>query len=329
MPAPAAARSAISSPVSTSACWKELTLMPIPEKTEIGEHLFLPGHRACAGCGQATAVRIVLQAAGPNVIVANATGCLEVFSTPFPQSAWRVPWIHSLFENTAAVASGVAAALEAQGKLDGIKVIAMGGDGGTIDIGFGALSGMLERNDDVLYVCYDNEAYMNTGVQRSGATPLAASTTTSPAGKHSLGEDRPKKDAPAIAAAHGAPYVATASVGYPTDLERKVKKALSLRGAKYIQVHVPCPPGWGHEDALTLELAKLAVTTGLYPLVEWENGVVARVRKIKPQPVEDYLKPQRRFAHLFKSEAGKAELARVQELANSNIKRYELAGTAQ
>ena len=303
--------------------------MPVAEKTEIGEHLFVPGHRACAGCGQATAVRVVLEAAGPNVIVANATGCLEVFSTPYPQSAWRVPWIHSLFENAAAVASGVAAALKAQGKLDGVRVIAMGGDGGTIDIGFGALSGMLERNDDVLYVCYDNEAYMNTGVQRSGATPLGASTTTSPPGKRALGEDLPKKDAPAIAAAHGAPYVATASVGFYTDLERKVKKALSVRGAKYIQVHVPCPPGWGYDDKLTIELGKLAVATGLCPLLEWENGLVTRARKIKPQPVEDYLKLQKRFAHLFKSEAGKAEIARIQELANRNIERYDLAIPAQ
>ena len=288
------------------------------------ERGFLPGHRACAGCGQASAVRLIMEVAGPDVIVTNATGCLEVFSTPHPESAWGVPWVHSLFENSSAVAAGVEAALKQQGKLDSIRVLAFGGDGATLDIGFGPLSGMLERGHDVAYFCMDNEAYMNTGVQRSGSTPFAASTTTSPAGKESFGETRPKKDLPAIVAAHGVPYVATASMSLFTDLRRKVKKALDTRGPKYIQTHVPCPPGWGYDEKLSLEIGKLAVDCGLYPLVEWENGEVVRVRKIDPIPVEQYLKPQRRFRHLFRSEAGQEQVKLIQQLADENIRKYGL-----
>ena len=289
---------------------------------------FYPGHRACAGCGQASAARIVMETAGANCIVANATGCLEVFSTPYPETAWGVPWVHSLFENAPAVASGVEAALKKQGRLADTRVIAMGGDGATLDIGFGALSGMFERNHDILYVCMDNEAYMNTGVQRSGSTPFAASTTTSPAGRESFGEDRPKKDLPAIAAAHGIPYVATASMVIFADLRRKVKKALETRGAKYIQVHVPCPPGWGYDEKNSLDIGKLAVDTALYPLVEWENGQVVRVRKIKQVPVEEYLKTQRRFRHLFRGEEGKARIAEIQALADANVAKYGLVDPA-
>jgi len=298
--------------------------MSAPEFTYELTRGFLPGHRACAGCGQAAAVRIIMEVVGPKCVVANATGCLEVFSSPHPESAWGVPWIHSLFENAAAVASGIEAALKKQGKLDDIKVLAFGGDGATLDIGFGALSGMFERGHDVLYFCMDNEAYMNTGIQRSGATPFGATTTTSPAGRRSFGEDRPKKDLPAIAAAHGIPYVATASMSYFADLRRKTKKALGIRGPRYIQVHVPCPPGWGYHEKDTVEIGKLAVECGLYPLVEWENGEVVRVRKIKKVPVEQYLKSQRRFSHLLRTEAGKAQIAKIQELADANIKRYAL-----
>ncbi|NIQ99447.1 MAG: pyruvate ferredoxin oxidoreductase, partial [Gemmatimonadales bacterium] len=250
---------------------------------------------------------------------------LEVFSTPHPESAWGVPWVHSLFENAAAVAAGIEAALKYQGKLHEVQVLAFGGDGATLDIGFGALSGMMERGHDVTYLCMDNEAYMNTGVQRSGSTPFGAATTTSPAGRRSFGEDRPKKDLPAIAAAHGIPYVATASMSLFADLRRKVKKALAVRGPKYLQVHVPCPPGWGYEEKLSVDMGKLAVDCGLYPLVEWENGEVVRVRKIKPVRVEEYLKPQRRFRHLFRSEEGKAQIAKIQELADANIRKYGLA----
>jgi pyruvate ferredoxin oxidoreductase beta subunit len=286
---------------------------------------FLPGHRACAGCGQAAAVRLVMEVAGPNVIVANATGCLEVFSTPHPESAWGVPWVHSLFENVSAVASGVEAALKHDDKLDQTKVLAFGGDGATLDIGFGSLSGMLERGHDIAYFCMDNEAYMNTGVQRSGSTPFGASTTTSPAGRESFGEDRPKKDLPAIAAAHGIPYVATGSMSFFADLRRKTKKALETRGPKYVQVHVPCPPGWGYDEKQSMEMGRLAVECALYPLVEWENGEVVRVRKIKQIPVEEYLRPQRRFRHLFRSEEGKKHIAEIQAIADGNVRKYGLA----
>ena len=288
--------------------------------------LFKPGHTACAGCGQAIAARLVIEAAGPNTIIANSTGCLEVFTTAYPETAWAVPWIHSLFENSAAVASGIEAALKYQGKKDTTNVIAQGGDGGTADIGLQALSGMLERGQDILYVCYDNEAYMNTGVQRSGLTPFDTNTTTSPAGSASMGNPRPKKPLPEICAAHGIPYVATASAAYFQDLQRKVKKALSIKGAKYIQVHVPCPLGWRHETNLTLDVARLAVDTGLYPLVEYESGVLTGRRQIAPKPVEEYLKVQARFKHLLKSPD---EIKKIQEIADNNIKKYGLKVEAQ
>jgi len=288
--------------------------------------LLAPGHTACAGCGQAIAARLVVDAAGPNTIIANSTGCLEVFTTKYPESAWEIPWIHSLFENSAAVASGIEAALRYLGKKETINVIAQGGDGGSADIGLQAISGMLERGQDILYVCYDNEAYMNTGVQRSGLTPFNSSTSTSPAGSVSYGNIRPKKPMPEIALAHGIPYVATATVAFVPDLQRKVKKALSIRGPKYIQVHVPCPLGWRHGPELTLEIAKAAVETGLYPIIEYENGSLIGVRKITPRPVEDYLKPQGRFRHLFKSPE---EIKKIQDIANNNIQKYGLAAANQ
>ncbi|MEE9514643.1 MAG: thiamine pyrophosphate-dependent enzyme [Candidatus Brocadiales bacterium] len=292
------------------------------------KHLLLPGHTACSGCGEAMGARLVLDAAGPNIITTDATGCLEVFTTRWPQSAWGVPFIHSLFENSAAVASGIEAALKALGRTDEAKVIAQGGDGGTADIGLQCLSGMLERGHDVLYVCYDNEAYMNTGVQRSGLTPFNCDTRTSPSGKASWGNPLRKKDMPAIVAAHGAPYVATASIAYPKDVERKVKKALSIKGPKYLQIHVPCPPGWKSEPALTVKVAKLAVETGLYPVFEMENGVVTKVRKIPKtrKPVTEYLKVQGRFKHLFKKPGGEKEIKKIQQIADENIEKYGLAG---
>lgn len=295
-----------------------------PKKDESTAHLFTPGHTACAGCGQATAVRLVLRAAGKNVIITNNTGCLEIFSSNYPYSSWEVPWIHSLFENASAVASGVEAALRITGKLDNVRVISQGGDGSTGDIGFGALSGMWERGHDILYICYDNEAYMNTGIQRSGLTPHGADTTTTPAGHLSQGKKQGKKDIPGLAVAHGLPYVATATVGYPHDLDKKVKKALSIRGPKYLQIHCPCPLGWRHDTEQSMVLAKLAVDTGMYPLVEWENGKISSVKKItKPKPVQEYLKPQRRFAHLF-AKGGETVLAEVQQIANENIAKYGL-----
>ncbi|MFZ5801433.1 MAG: thiamine pyrophosphate-dependent enzyme [Candidatus Omnitrophota bacterium] len=283
--------------------------------------LFTPGHTACAGCGQAIAARLVIDAAGAETIVCNNTGCLEVFSTKYPESAWEVPFIHSLFENAAAVASGVESALKYLGIKDKVNVISQAGDGGTADIGLQALSGMWERGHDVLSVCYDNEAYMNTGIQRSGLTPFGTNTTTSPPGTASFGNIRFKKPVPEIALAHAIPYVATASVAYPQDIQKKVKKAISLKGPKYLQIHVPCPLGWRHESNETVNVAKLAIDSGLYPIFEYENGKLVSVRKIKPLPVEEYLKVQGRFKHLLNSPA---QLKMVQEIANRNIEKYGL-----
>ena len=292
------------------------------EKAHFQENLYVSGHTACSGCGQSMAVRIVMNAAGKNTIVANSTGCLEVFSTKAPETAFGVPWIHSLFENSAAVASGIEAALKQLRYADDIKIICQAGDGGTADIGLQAISGMLERGQNILCICYDNEAYMNTGIQRSGSTPFYANTTTSPIGKKSLGNLRPKKPIVEICAAHHIPYSATASVGNPKDIEIKVKKALSIQGPKYLQIHVPCPLGWKSDPSLTIEIAKLAVGTGLYPIVEYEYGKLGKVRKVpSPKPVEEYLKLQGRFRHLLKD---KEALAKVQEVADKNIKYYGL-----
>jgi pyruvate ferredoxin oxidoreductase beta subunit len=289
------------------------------------ETLFKPGHTACAGCGQAIGARLVIDTAGKNTIIANNTGCLEVFSTKYPESAWGVPFVHSLFENCSAVASGIESALKYLGQKDKINVIAQAGDGGTADIGLQALSGMLERGHDVLYVCYDNEAYMNTGIQRSGLTPTLTDTTTSPSGTASLGNPKPKKPMPEIVAAHGIPYVATASVGYPQDVQKKVKKALTIKGPKYIQIHVPCPLGWRHESGLTFDVAKLAVETGLYPLFEYENGQLTSRKIAAIKPVEEYLKVQGRFRHLLKNPEA---IKQVQAIADANIKKYGLKAEA-
>ena len=296
------------------------------ETQDIMEHkdLFVSGHRACQGCGMALAVRHVLKATGNDIIVVTPTGCLETFTSPGSYSPWMVPWIHHLFENGPSVASGIAAALKAQ-KRDSTRVLVIGGDGATFDIGFGALSGMLERGDDVLYICVDNGAYMNTGGQRSGATPTYAATTTDPPGSQSMGKIQKKKDLPALAAAHGVPYVATASVAHLKDLQRKVKKAMSYRGARYIQIDTPCPSVWGVASDRTLEVARLGVESGLVPLMEMENGVITRVRRIKKLvPVNDYLQSQKRFSHLFGNERALDELKRIQEFANENVKKYGL-----
>jgi pyruvate ferredoxin oxidoreductase beta subunit len=269
---------------------------------------------------------MVIDTAGPNTIVANNTGCLEVFTTRYPESAWDVPWIHSLFENAAAVASGIEAALIYLGKKETTNVIAQAGDGGTADIGLQALSGMLERGHDILYCCYDNEAYENTGIQRSGLTPYGTNTTTSPPGIRSIGNLRPKKPMPEIALAHGIPYVAVASVGFTQDLQRKVKKAISIKGPKYIQIHSPCPLGWRHELGQTLEVARLAVETGLYPLIEYENGALISKRQITPKPVEEYLKIQGRFKHLLNNPEA---IKQIQAIADANIAKYGLKAEAE
>lgn len=293
--------------------------------------LYNAGHRACPGCGAALACKYVTEATGPNTIMAMPTGCMEVTSTPYPESAWGISWIHNLFENSAAVAAGIETAYKAfkkRGKkgytdYDDINFVVLSGDGATFDIGIRSLSGMMERGHNVLYICYDNEAYMNTGIQRSGSTPLGASTTTSPPGKESFGEDISKKDMPAIAAAHGCKYVATASVAYPEDFKNKIKKALKTDGPKYIQVTSPCPRGWRSDASKTIEIARLAVETAVYPLFEMENGEITNVKKIKDRkPVEKYLELQGRFKHLFKMDGGEKIIQRIQEIADSNADRY-------
>jgi len=275
----------------------------VPRPIEPDEY-FAPGHRACIGCGEVLALRMVCKALGKDVIIANATGCMEIVSSPFPNTSWRVPWIHTLFENTAAVAAGIDCAvriLEKKGKIAAgqITVVGMGGDGGTSDIGFQALSGALERGHNFIYVCFDNEAYMNTGIQRSSATPFGAMTTTSPPGKVSIGQRTQKKNMPEIAVAHNIPYVATLNPSYPGDLATKVQKAKSIPGAKYLHVYSPCPTGWRCATDLSIELGRLAVETGIFPLYEVENGSYRLTKKVsKLKPVSDYLKLQGRFRHL-------------------------------
>jgi pyruvate ferredoxin oxidoreductase beta subunit len=287
------------------------------------------GHRACQGCGEALGARYVVDAAmratNGQLVAVNATGCLEVFSTPYPESSWQLPWLHSVFANAPAVAGGVAAALKARGLSD-VRVLAQGGDGGTVDIGMACLSGMFERNDDVLYVCYDNEAYMNTGVQRSGATPAYARTATTEAvgadPGASIGQG---KDMARIAMAHEIPYVATATVAELHDLEAKVERAMSMRGARYLHVLVPCPLGWGSAASDTIKLARLAQRSGLFPVYEAEHGELSSVLPIRRQvPVEEYLRPQRRYAHLFKDPPRTDLLERIQGIADRNIARYGL-----
>jgi len=265
---------------------------------------FLPGHRACVGCGEALAVRLAFKALGSNVIVSNATGCIEIVASQVPYTSWAVPWIHTLFENTAAVASGIEAALKAKKRKGQIpesdtKVVAIAGDGGTSDIGLQALSGAMERGHDMLYICFDNEAYMNTGIQRSSATPFGASTTTSPAGKVSTGQFSWKKDMPAIAAAHNIPYVATACHSYPFDMMKKMKKARSIKGPSYLHVLSVCPTGWRCPPDLAVRIGRLAVETGVFPLYEVENGQYKMSMDFpKLRPMTDYTKLQGRFRHL-------------------------------
>ncbi len=265
---------------------------------------FSPGHRACQGCAEALGVRLVGKALGRDTIVASATGCMEVTSTPLPFTNWNVPWIHVAFENAAAVASGAEAGMKVlmrKGRVPKkrINFLAMAGDGGTSDIGVQALSGALERGHDFIYVCYDNEAYMNTGIQRSSATPYGASTTTSPAGKVVPGQITWKKNMPEIAAAHDIPYVATACPSYPLDLIGKVKKGARIKGPAYIHILSACPTGWRLPPELAIKVGRLAVETGVFPLYEVENGRYRlSIDTGKLRPVEDYLKIQGRFRHL-------------------------------
>ncbi|MFB6132009.1 MAG: thiamine pyrophosphate-dependent enzyme [Halanaeroarchaeum sp.] len=296
-----------------------------PPEPEIShdDDLFNPGHRACAGCGPALAMRYITEATGENTIISQATGCMEVVSSPYPESSWGVSWIHDVFANAPGVASGVEAAYRAFDNKEGfeeyedhddVNFVVIGGDGATFDIGMRSLSGMMERGHDVLYIAYDNEGYMNTGIQRSSSTPLGAATTTSPPGENSFGNDTTKKDMPAIAAAHGCSYVATASIAYPTDFKQKVEKALEHDGPKYIQVSAPCMLGWEFDAAQTVSIAKLAVQTGVQPLIEMEHGELTDVMSLSDRkPVEEYLERQGRFSHLFAKEGGDEIIEELQE----------------
>lgn len=277
----------------------------------MSKNLFAPGHTACAGCGMAITVRNVLEAIGKDIIVVNSTGCLEIVSSAFPRSAFEVPYIHCVFENAPSVAAGISHCLRANGN-DHTTVLVLAGDGATYDIGFGALSGMLERNDDVLYICYDNEAYMNTGYQRSSATPLHASTTTSPTGSKIHGKAQIKKPIVDIAAAHKIPYAASGCVSYIEDMKVKVKKAKEMKGARFMSILSPCVPGWGYDPSKTIELGRLAVETGLWKLFEVENGVKKSTFKPKElKPVKEYFKHQKRFKHLTEE-----DIAEVQSIVD-------------
>lgn len=296
--------------------------------------LFTGGHRCCAGCGASMIARQVLMAAGPDTVVANATGCLEVASTIFPYTAWNVPFVHSAFENAAATISGVEALYKSwvrQGKYTKkLNFIAFGGDGGTYDIGLQSLSGAMERGHNILYVCYNNEAYMNTGVQRSGATPKGADTTTAPVGKVSKGKAQFRKDLTGIMAAHRIPYVAQSVAGNWRDLTSKVEKALSIEGPKFINVFQPCRLGWGYEPELTCEMGRLAADTCVWPLYEVQNGTYRVTYKPKvKKPVLEFIKLQGRFRHMTRPE-NKALLDEIQAITDKNweiLLRKEAANT--
>ena len=295
---------------------KELTL----------EEKLAPGHRLCPGCGPAMAARMALKAErGRPIIVSSATGCVEVSTTLFPYTAWRVPYVHSLFENAAATASGIEAAykwmLNRKETDKQIDIIALGGDGGTFDIGIQALSGALERGHDFLYICYDNEAYMNTGIQRSGATPRGASTTTSPAGSVIPGKRQNKKDLIAIVMGHHIDYAATATIGFPNDYITKVRKGLEVEGPAVVHVLAPCPLGWRSNPRDTIKLSKLAVQTTIWPLYEVEKGTYKlNMRITNPIAIEEYLKLQGRFSHLLKPNL-KNEVEAIRQGVNENWQR--------
>ena len=271
------------------------------------------GHNFCTGCGEALAIKLACKALGENVIIAMATGCDEVCTTPLPYTSWRVPWMHTLFENAAAEISGIEAGLKIlmkKGRMSekDIKCVAMAGDGGTSDIGIQALSGAFERGHNFLYICWDNEAYMNTGIQRSSATPYGASTTTAPAGKVSIGQTTWKKNMVAIAAAHDIPYAATACPSYPFDLMNKVKKGAEVKGPAYVHIFSPCPTGWRYPSDMTIEIGRLAVETGIFPLYEVEDGrYKLNIDRPKLKPVEEYLKLQGRYRHLLDEEINKIQ----------------------
>jgi pyruvate ferredoxin oxidoreductase beta subunit len=299
------------------------------------EELMSGGHRACAGCLPMTAMRQILLTAGRDTVCGCATGCVEVVTTIFPYTSWRTPFIHNAFENSAATVSGVEAAyrsLRKQGKIDkDMRFIAFGGDGGTYDIGLQSLSGAMERGHRMLYVCYDNEAYMNTGIQRSGGTPKGTQTSTTPVGKVVPGNPRFAKALTEIMIAHNIPYVAQATPGFPKDLTDKVEKALATDGPSFMNVLAPCPRGWRYDMEQSMEISRLAVDTCFWPLFEVENGKLRITRKPKQKlPVADWLKKQGRFRHLFRDE-NRHIIDEIQEGVDHNwewlLKREELSRT--
>ncbi len=262
------------------------------------ENLFTAGHTACAGCGAAIVVRNIMKVLGENTVIYTPANCLLVFGATYPHIAWKVPYHHVAFENTAACATGMKRALNTLGKED-TTVVGFAGDGGTADIGMQALSAAAERNEDIIYVMYDNEAYMNTGIQRSGSTPYGAWTTTTPAGKVIKGKELFKKDVAQIILAHNVPYVATASVGYPQDMLKKVEKAKNMKGFRFLQIYSSCPTGWRHPTDITVEIANKAVESGMWTLFEAVDGRMEITHRPKERiPVQDYLKLQGRFRHM-------------------------------
>jgi pyruvate ferredoxin oxidoreductase beta subunit len=302
---------------------KPLSLKELSKK----EVLISSGHRLCAGCGAPTVVKMVLLASDYPIIASNATGCLEVSTCISDYTAWKIPWIHNAFENAAATISGVEAmyrSLKKQGKMNKeIKFIAFGGDGGTYDIGLQSLSGAMERGHDMLYVCYDNGAYMNTGIQRSSATPRGADTTTKPAGSVIPGKTEPRKNLTRIMAAHGIPYTAQASPSHWMDLMKKVRKAFEIKGPKFMNILSPCNRGWRSRTDDSIMLSKLAVDTCYWPLYEVENGVTKiTYRPREKKPIVDFLKPQGRFKHLFKPE-NEWMIKKLQEDVDSEWERLQ------
>jgi pyruvate ferredoxin oxidoreductase beta subunit len=299
--------------------------------------LFSSGHRACAGCGEALAVRQILLAAPQPIVGIMPTGCTEIFSSIYPHSAWQIPMIHTAFETAASTASGVIAAYNFHKKMgnikEDVKFIAFGGDGGTYDIGFQAISGAFERRHKFLYVCTDNEGYMNTGIQRSSATPYGAHTTTTPAGAVIPGKTVPRKDIMEIMIAHNAAYAAQTTIALWNDLVTKVGKALAADGPSFLNVLVPCPLGWGHAGNLTVEMSKLAADTCFWPIYEWENGKYKiNYEPKEKKPVVEFMKPQGRFSHLFKDDKGTAVIAEAQRQIDVQWallhKRQEAFGTS-
>ncbi len=309
---------------------KEEVQLNLREAAKKPRMMLLPGHRLCAGCAAPIIVKLVSMALrGPTVVV-TATGCLEVATTIFPYTSWAVPWIHNAFENAAATASGVEAAFKAlkkTGRLpyDNVDIIVFAGDGGTYDIGLQALSGMLERGHKILYILYDNEAYMNTGIQRSGGTPPYAWTTTSPVGSVLPGKMEEKKPIAEIAVAHRIPYVATCTPAHWRDMIQKVRKGLEANGPAFIHALAPCTRGWRFDTSLTIEVARRAVDTCYFPLWEWKRGegyyltdrslAIAKNPKLK-QPIEKFIEIQGRFKHLLKPE-NRELLKRLQELVDA------------